>query len=883
MPLAEHTIGGVIHDIVGDPWDPRRISVWVESSAPLITDSGPPWPLRIGTRHPLDPHPTTGVFALTLPDSTQAAVLYTLWVQRVEPAGPDRQAQPVKLGEFEVTSNAQLANILQPVTGQLPVSIAAALGARITAAEARLIPAGANPGRVLTWIGPGDYDVAWIDGAGSVIAGGYKILGSKTSPEELPAGAAHDAWLIGPDLWVWGDADDEWHNTGPLNPPGPQGVPGVGLPDPEGLDGQVAVVRDGVWIATAPASGLPDPTGQDGKVLGAAGGVWMPVTPPAGASGGGVTLTPVPGEPGFYAFAGPGPQTLNPVPGEPGFYALAFADPTTPEPPQPGTDLLIGKTFTSTVADSVSEPNNGLGNITDQDTDTRWISQPASPVTLTVDLEAVYDLSKIVIVWAADTIRHYTVQVSTNGADWTTILTGETDNTTKQTVEYQEFAAQPVGQYLRIVGADRWNPAYGNSIYDVAAFGDYVAAGSAAGAITGLTATPDGANEIDLAWTYTGAPLSGIEVLRNGVPLTSLSGAAATYTDTGLAPSTSYTYTLRGVYALTGASTAPATATATTTAGTAPDPSPLLAGLSGKPWNASLFTGLGSMAAKATQFGTWRGTPVDGLLFFSTRASWDSLLNCISWEGASFPAFPGYKIISVSSQPNGQNCSETASGARNTWWQGYGAMLAASGLNNSKTIIRLNWECNIQGWGVNKPTPQVFAQAYRNVVNSIRVNAPNVLFSHGYSSGNWPGVGMTHQQVSDLIGPGEFFDIIEIDAYDHSPGALTQALFNQQGARNPGRDSVYQYAVDKGIYCWVMEHGASHSEWNSGGDNPLYWSYMHDWCQARAVGNGGRLLGENTYNHDGAPASWKHTIFDYGTNAPTAFNANSAARHKQLW
>ena len=58
---------------------------------------------------------------------------------------------------------------------------------------------------------------------------------------------------------------------------------------------------------------------------------------------------------------------------------------------------------------------------------------------------------------------------------------------------------------------------------------------------------------------------------------------------------------------------------------------------------------------------------------------------------------------------------------------------------------------------------------------------------------------------------------------------------------------------------------------------------MHDWCQARAVGNGGRLLGENTYNHDGAPASWKHTIFDYGTNAPTAFNANSAARHKQLW
>lgn len=323
----------------------------------------------------------------------------------------------------------------------------------------------------------------------------------------------------------------------------------------------------------------------------------------------------------------------------------------------------------------------------------------------------------------------------------------------------------------------------------------------------------------------------------------------------------------------------------TVSTGTPPPtpPSNLLAGRSGHPWNASVYTGNGNMVAKGNQFSTWRGSDVDGLLFFSTRQTWDTILNSVSWEGASFVSFPGYRIISVSSQPNGQNCTEVASGARNSFWQQYGQMLADSGLNNNKTIIRLNWEANIQGWGINKPNPATFAQAYRNVVTSIRSRANNVLFSHGWSSGNWPSVGMTHQQVSDLVGPGDYFDIIEIDAYDHSPGALTQALFNQQGARNPGRDSVYQYAVDRGIYCWVMEHGASHSEWNSGGDNPLYWDYMKAWCEARAISNGGRLLGENTYNHDGAPATWKHTLFNYDTNQPTTYNVNAANRYRQLW
>jgi uncharacterized membrane protein YgcG len=58
-------------------------------------------------------------------------------------------------------------------------------------------------------------------------------------------------------------------------------------------------------------------------------------------------------------------------------------------------NLLAGKTFSSSVADSTSESGHPVSLITDGNGSTRWISQPTSPVNLTADLGGNYSLSKV--------------------------------------------------------------------------------------------------------------------------------------------------------------------------------------------------------------------------------------------------------------------------------------------------------------------------------------------------------------------------------------------------------------------------------------------------------------------------------------------------------
>ena len=135
------------------------------------------------------------------------------------------------------------------------------------------------------------------------------------------------------------------------------------------------------------------------------------------------------------------------------------------------TNLLAGKVFSSSLPDSKIEPGHPVRFMTDNDDATRFISTPESPITLTADLGASYLLERIEITWAGDTIQNFTLAVSTNQQDWTTILTGMTRNLTIDAETYTSFAATPTGRYLRIVGHDRRESSYGNSIWEVRAYG----------------------------------------------------------------------------------------------------------------------------------------------------------------------------------------------------------------------------------------------------------------------------------------------------------------------------------------------------------------------------------------------------------------------------
>lgn len=166
-------------------------------------------------------------------------------------------------------------------------------------------------------------------------------------------------------------------------------------------------------------------------------------------------------------------------------------------------NLATGKTFSSTVAVSTSEPGNPLTNINDGNEATRWISQPTNGAVVSTDLGTIYNLNKVSLLWAGDTVKNYSLQVSADNATWTTITTGTTNNTTPQLIDHTTFSNAATGRYFRIVCTDRWNATYGNSIWEIGIYGTLpsLVNGSFDGGITGGWATnnatafkADGAN-----------------------------------------------------------------------------------------------------------------------------------------------------------------------------------------------------------------------------------------------------------------------------------------------------------------------------------------------------------------------------------------------------
>ena len=253
MAITARTLTGSLLDVQGVPKGANVQQAWIGSSKATIVDA--PSTIRVGKVVPLTLS-GAGAFTVSLPDSAQAGVLYSLWATWVEPAGARRQTGPTPLGTFHLTADAQIGAVLETSDGQIPQSTADALGARLTAAEGKLVPAGSTANTVLTWIGPGAHDVVWGNPAT-----GINFDGVLESTDDLPAtGASGHGWVIDGDLWLW--VDDHWTNVGGFR--GPQGVPGLGLPDPVGVpDGHTAVVDGGAWTTAPPtASGpalAPDP------------------------------------------------------------------------------------------------------------------------------------------------------------------------------------------------------------------------------------------------------------------------------------------------------------------------------------------------------------------------------------------------------------------------------------------------------------------------------------------------------------------------------------------------------------------------------------------------------------------------------------------------
>ncbi len=144
-----------------------------------------------------------------------------------------------------------------------------------------------------------------------------------------------------------------------------------------------------------------------------------------------------------------------------------------PPPPSEGlisqtNNLMSGKTFASSTTTLNTFP---LGNLNNGNETDRWISAAQDNVWVGTDLGKTYTLSKVSVLWAGDTTKNYDIQMSTDNTTWTTIASGTTNNTSPQLIDTASFIRAAQGRYFRILAKDRWNAAYGNSIWELGVYG----------------------------------------------------------------------------------------------------------------------------------------------------------------------------------------------------------------------------------------------------------------------------------------------------------------------------------------------------------------------------------------------------------------------------
>jgi len=215
-----------------------------------------------------------------------------------------------------------------------------------------------------------------------------------------------------------------------------------------------------------------------------------------------------------------------------------------------GQNLLVGKVFTSTIGGHPSE-TGPIINATDQDTTTRWISAASNPALLTADLQGVYTLTQVRIIWAADTVNNHTISIFADGSTYTQIAGGETDGSQKQVIDYASFDSTPHGRYLRITCIDRHDEAtsggWGNSIWEVEAYGT-IDNSVPVGTISDFNAITTSATSVGLSWAYSGAAITGFTLKRGTTTLATLAANTTSYSDTGLTAGSSYSYSITASY-----------------------------------------------------------------------------------------------------------------------------------------------------------------------------------------------------------------------------------------------------------------------------------------------------------------------------------------------
>ncbi len=121
---------------------------------------------------------------------------------------------------------------------------------------------------------------------------------------------------------------------------------------------------------------------------------------------------------------------------------------------------------------SASAPDEAMAakNAIDNDIGTRWGTAEADPKELIIDLGAVRNINQVAMVWETASAKDYTIQVSEDGNDYTTVaaITGAAEGAYR--LDTIDFADAVSARYVKVYGTARTTQ-WGYSIWEMAIYG----------------------------------------------------------------------------------------------------------------------------------------------------------------------------------------------------------------------------------------------------------------------------------------------------------------------------------------------------------------------------------------------------------------------------
>lgn len=206
----------------------------------------------------------------------------------------------------------------------------------------------------------------------------------------------------------------------------------------------------------------------------------------------------------------------------------------------PVTNIALSKPATaSSVESTLTASNANDGNATT----TRWGSLYADPQWIQIDLQATYNISRVVLRWEAAYATAYQIQVSSNGTSWSNIFSTTTGNGATDDLT----GLSGTGRYIRMNGTARATQ-WGYSLFEFEVYGTQQGGGgdTQAPSVPGnLQSSGISQTGFTLTWNAStdNVGVTGYEVFRNGTSIGTPSGTSINVS--GLTCNTSHAMTVR--------------------------------------------------------------------------------------------------------------------------------------------------------------------------------------------------------------------------------------------------------------------------------------------------------------------------------------------------